>query len=211
MSGRPWPESLEMLDCTSKSTRSMRPAASTTLRSCVSPQTPRVLLERSADASDSAVERSRSSDSAARFSCWVSSPCWRLRCDSSSVTFDCISVSDCLHRGERLEHLALGLLARLARLLLGAVLLDELAVLLLRRRGSARAAPRRWPAWRRAPRGAATWRPPRPPAPRRAAPGGGPRRARGRRRPALLGCRTALQRAAATARRAEQRRRRRGR
>ena len=81
MSGRPEPESLEMLDCTSKSTRSSRPAASTTLRSCVSPQTPRVLFDRSADASDSAVERSRSSDSAAVFSCWVSSPCCRLRWD----------------------------------------------------------------------------------------------------------------------------------
>ena len=38
-----------------------------------------------------------------------------------------------LDGGERLEHAALGLLARLARLLLGAVLLDDLALLLLGR------------------------------------------------------------------------------
>ncbi len=81
-----------MLDCMSKSTRSIRPAASTTLRSWVSPQTPRVLFERSADASDSAVVRSRSSDSVASLSCWLSSPCCRLRWDSSSVTFVCMSV-----------------------------------------------------------------------------------------------------------------------
>ena len=91
MSGRPAPASEVILDCTSKSTRSIRPAASTTLRSWVSPQTPRVLLARRADASDSAVLRSRSSDSVADRSCWLSSPCCRLRWASSSATFCCMS------------------------------------------------------------------------------------------------------------------------
>ena len=44
-------------------------------------------------------------------SCCDSSPCWRLRWVSSSVTLGCISDRVCLHRGEGLEHLALGLLA----------------------------------------------------------------------------------------------------
>ena len=90
MSGRPAPASDEIDDCTSKSTRSISPAASTTLRSWVSPHTPRVELLRSALASDSAVERSRSSLSVALLSCSLSWPCCRLRCVSRSVTFCCI-------------------------------------------------------------------------------------------------------------------------
>ena len=140
------------------------------------------------------MERSRSSDSAADFELLrqlaVLQAALRLELGDLRLHLG----ERLLDGSERLEHAALGLLARLAGLLLGAVLLDELAVLLLRRRGSARAAPRRWPAWRRAPRGAATSPPPRRRAPRRAAPGAAPRRARGLRRRAPVGVRPATTR-----------------
>ncbi len=90
MSGRRAPDSEVMLAWVVKSTRFSSPADSTSVRSCVSPQTPRVALLRRALASCSAVARSRSSDSAAVFSCWLSSPCCCERCVSSSVTLACI-------------------------------------------------------------------------------------------------------------------------
>ena len=93
MSGRRMPLSELIVDCTVKSTRLRRPADSTSVRSCVSPHTPRVALLRRADASDSAVARRRSSDSVADFSCCDSSPCCWLRWVSSSLTFACIVVS----------------------------------------------------------------------------------------------------------------------
>ena len=76
MSGRPAPASEVIEVCVSKSTYRVRPAASTTRRSCVSPQTPRVLPERRALARDSVVARSASSDCCACRSCSASEPNW---------------------------------------------------------------------------------------------------------------------------------------
>ena len=129
MSGRPAPESVVMERWVSKSTRSMSPAASTTLRSWVSPHTPRVLFERNADARDSAVERSRSSFSAAILSCWLSSPCCWWRCVSSAVTLACMSVSVCF-TGARACSTLLSAASRASRSrLLDPLAFDDLAVL----------------------------------------------------------------------------------
>ena len=88
-----------------------------------------MLFERSADASDSAVERSRSSFSAAILSCWLQLAVLlaALRLELRDLG---LHVGEgLLHGGEGLQHLAVGGLAGLALALLDVLAFDDLAVL----------------------------------------------------------------------------------
>ena len=128
MSGRPAPAS-EVIDVwVSKSTYRVRPADSTTRRSCVSPQTPRVVPERSALASDSVVDPQRLVGLVGAPQLLGERAELRVTVAFELVDLGLHRVQRLLHGGECPQHGLLAALALFARRLVGSRLGGEFAV-----------------------------------------------------------------------------------